>query len=82
MKNFTKLKLKFLVRLKVNNFLFYRFYSTRNCDFKNQNFLDLFGKAKKKILKQDDVSDFSGPVILSSKKQKQEVDWGPQEIGM
>lgn len=45
-------------------------------------FLDLFGKAKKKILKQDEISDFTSPILSSNnQRNKEEIDWGPQEIG-
>ena len=43
---------------------------------------DLFGKAKKKILKQTEISEaYSSPVLPYSQKYKQEIDWGEQEIG-
>ncbi|XP_053985826.1 rabenosyn-5 isoform X1 [Hylaeus volcanicus] len=42
---------------------------------------DLFGKAKKKILKQDEVPEtFSGPVT-KNRQRYPELNWGPQEIG-
>lgn len=44
--------------------------------------LDLFGKAKKKILKKENsVVDNSETLTLKTKTKKQEIDWGPQEIG-
>ena len=44
--------------------------------------LDLFGKAKKKILKQDEIPDYADQVLSNDRKQNRpEIDWGPQEIG-
>ncbi|XP_011496703.1 PREDICTED: rabenosyn-5 [Ceratosolen solmsi marchali] len=42
---------------------------------------DLFGKAKKKILKQDGMLDYPNEISSNNQKTKQEIDWGPQEIG-
>ncbi|KAL7301218.1 hypothetical protein TKK_0006184 [Trichogramma kaykai] len=42
---------------------------------------DLFGKAKKKILKQDDVGDYPDAIIIKNHKHSLEIDWGPQDIG-
>ncbi|XP_076165758.1 rabenosyn-5 [Ptiloglossa arizonensis] len=42
---------------------------------------DLFGKAKKKILKQDEIPvSFSGS-ISNNRQHSPELNWGPQEIG-
>lgn len=43
--------------------------------------LDLFGKAKKKILKQDDIPEMFSNAISEDKRQSPEINWGPQEIG-
>ncbi|XP_043476139.1 rabenosyn-5 [Leptopilina heterotoma] len=44
---------------------------------------DLFGKAKKKILKQNELSEtYTGPVFTNNQKCKQEIDWGEQDIGL
>ncbi|CAK9800806.1 Rbsn [Anthophora quadrimaculata] len=43
---------------------------------------DLFGKAKKKILKQDEISESFAVSIPSATRQcSPELNWGPQEIG-
>ncbi|XP_011642338.1 rabenosyn-5 [Pogonomyrmex barbatus] len=42
---------------------------------------DLFGKAKKKILKQDDIPETFPSAISQDKRQSPEINWGPQEIG-
>ncbi|XP_008551264.1 rabenosyn-5 [Microplitis demolitor] len=43
---------------------------------------DLFGKAKKKILKQDEMPDnFSHNVPIREKQLSPDINWGPQEIG-
>ncbi|XP_012217489.1 rabenosyn-5 [Linepithema humile] len=42
---------------------------------------DLFGKAKKKILKQDDIPEMFSNAIPQDKRQSPEINWGPQEIG-
>ncbi|XP_039308449.1 rabenosyn-5 [Solenopsis invicta] len=42
---------------------------------------DLFGKAKKKILKQDDISETFPSAIPQDKRRSPEINWGPQEIG-
>ncbi|XP_015127784.1 rabenosyn-5 isoform X2 [Diachasma alloeum] len=44
---------------------------------------DLFGKAKKKILKQDEINEsLSEPnVSISKRRTSPEINWGPQEIG-
>ncbi|XP_076231174.1 rabenosyn-5 [Calliopsis andreniformis] len=42
---------------------------------------DLFGKAKKKILKQDEISESFPEAIPSHKQHSPELNWGPQEIG-
>lgn len=42
---------------------------------------DLFGKAKKKILKQDDLPEMFSNAIPQDKRQSPEINWGPQEIG-
>lgn len=44
-------------------------------------FSDLFGKAKKKILKQNEVSENFSVPLFDDKKYK-EIDWGEQEIGI
>jgi len=44
--------------------------------------LDLFGKAKKKILKQDDIPETFPSVIPQDKRRSPEINWGPQEIGI
>ncbi|XP_014211795.1 rabenosyn-5 [Copidosoma floridanum] len=41
----------------------------------------LFGKAKKKILKQDEIPDYSSPILAKNQRSREEIDWGPQEIG-
>lgn len=45
--------------------------------------LDLFGKAKKKILKQDEMTDtFSeNNTPIRENRKKVEINWGPQELG-
>lgn len=46
-------------------------------------FLDLFGKAKKKILKQDEMSDsFVNSIPSTTRQRSPELNWGPQEIGI
>ena len=47
-------------------------------------FLDLFGKAKKKILKQDEMScSFANSVPSTTRLQRSpESNWEPQEIGI
>ncbi|KAJ8683221.1 hypothetical protein QAD02_019013 [Eretmocerus hayati] len=42
---------------------------------------DLFGKAKKKILKQDEIQDPSNAESANVPKSRVKIDWGPQEIG-
>ncbi|XP_017763467.1 PREDICTED: rabenosyn-5 isoform X2 [Eufriesea mexicana] len=43
---------------------------------------DLFGKAKKKILKQDEMSDsFANNIPSTNRQLSPELNWGPQEIG-
>ncbi|XP_003488110.1 rabenosyn-5 [Bombus impatiens] len=43
---------------------------------------DLFGKAKKKILKQDEMSDsFANNIPSTTRQRSPELNWGPQEIG-
>ncbi|KAL6440092.1 hypothetical protein ACFW04_003013 [Cataglyphis niger] len=42
---------------------------------------DLFGKAKKKILKQDDIPETFQSAIPQDKRRSPEINWGPQEIG-
>ncbi|XP_071575526.1 rabenosyn-5 [Temnothorax nylanderi] len=42
---------------------------------------DLFGKAKKKILKQDDIPEAFPSAIPQDKRRSPEINWGPQEIG-
>ena len=42
---------------------------------------DLFGKAKKKILKQDEISEAFTRALPSAKQPSPELNWGPQEIG-
>ncbi|XP_001606370.1 rabenosyn-5 isoform X1 [Nasonia vitripennis] len=42
---------------------------------------DLFGLAKKKILKQDEMQDYPDKFSAKGQKTTQEIDWGPQEIG-
>ncbi|KAG5336562.1 RBNS5 protein, partial [Acromyrmex charruanus] len=42
---------------------------------------DLFGKAKKKILKQDDIPETFPNAIQQDKRRSPEINWGPQEIG-
>ncbi|XP_012542286.1 rabenosyn-5 [Monomorium pharaonis] len=42
---------------------------------------DLFGKAKKKILKQDDIPESFPGEISQDKRRSPEINWGPQEIG-
>ncbi|CAL7938949.1 unnamed protein product [Xylocopa violacea] len=43
---------------------------------------DLFGKAKKKILKQDEISEsFANSIPSSARQRSPELNWGPQEIG-
>ncbi|EZA59564.1 hypothetical protein DMN91_011086 [Ooceraea biroi] len=43
---------------------------------------DLFGKAKKKILKQDDIPEvFPSAMQAQDKRRSPEISWGPQEIG-
>ncbi|XP_072754047.1 rabenosyn-5 [Anoplolepis gracilipes] len=42
---------------------------------------DLFGKAKKKILKQDDIPETFQNTIPQDKRRSPEIHWGPQEIG-
>jgi len=44
--------------------------------------LDLFGKAKKKILKQDDIPETFPNAIPQDKRRSPEIIWGPQEIGI
>jgi len=44
--------------------------------------LDLFGKAKKKILKQDDIPETFPNAIPQDKRRSPEINWGPQEIGI
>lgn len=45
--------------------------------------LDLFGKAKKKILKQDDIPEvFPSVIQAQDKRRSPEINWGPQEIGI
>lgn len=43
---------------------------------------DLFGKAKKKILKQDDISETFPSAIPQDKRKSPEINWGAQEIGI
>jgi len=43
--------------------------------------LDLFGKAKKKILKQDDIPETFPSAIQQDKRRSPEINWGPKEIG-
>lgn len=44
--------------------------------------VDLFGKAKKKILKQDDIPEtFQSVSVPQDKRRSPEINWGPQEIG-
>ncbi|XP_058797453.1 rabenosyn-5 [Phymastichus coffea] len=43
---------------------------------------DLFGKAKKKILKQDEIQDYPEALLASVQSKRQEIDWGPQDIGV
>lgn len=45
-------------------------------------FLDLFGKAKKKILKQDEISESFAENISHKRQRSPELNWGPQEIGI
>ncbi|XP_003703620.2 rabenosyn-5 [Megachile rotundata] len=42
---------------------------------------DLFGKAKKKILKQDEIPDSFRENISHNRQRSPELNWGPQEIG-
>ncbi|XP_011311929.1 rabenosyn-5 isoform X1 [Fopius arisanus] len=44
---------------------------------------DLFGKAKKKILKQDEINESLSEqnVSISKRRTSPEINWGPQEIG-
>ncbi|XP_014477035.1 PREDICTED: rabenosyn-5 [Dinoponera quadriceps] len=42
---------------------------------------DLFGKAKKKILKQDDMPGTLSGAIAQGKRHSPEINYGPQEIG-
>lgn len=42
---------------------------------------DLFGKAKKKILKQDDIPETFQSSVPQDKRRSPEINWGPQEIG-
>ncbi|XP_034187930.1 rabenosyn-5 [Osmia lignaria lignaria] len=42
---------------------------------------DLFGKAKKKILKQDEISESFAENISHKRQRSPEINWGPQEIG-
>lgn len=42
---------------------------------------DLFGKAKKKILKQEDIPETFPSAIPQDKRRSPEINWGPQEIG-
>ncbi|XP_012284186.1 rabenosyn-5 [Orussus abietinus] len=43
---------------------------------------DLFDKAKKKILKQDEIPEaFNDPVIPIDRRTSPDIVWGPQEIG-
>lgn len=44
---------------------------------------DLFGKAKKKILKQDEISDsFTNNIPSTTRQYSPEFNWGSQEIGV
>ncbi|XP_076626128.1 rabenosyn-5 isoform X1 [Colletes latitarsis] len=43
---------------------------------------DLFGKAKKKILKQDEIPESFSGSISNKRQYSPEINWGPQEIGM
>lgn len=46
-------------------------------------FLDLFGKAKKKILKQDEISySFANSIPSTTRQRSPESNWEPQEIGI
>ncbi|XP_076294582.1 rabenosyn-5 isoform X2 [Lasioglossum baleicum] len=42
---------------------------------------DLFGKAKKKILKQDEIPESFAAAVPNSRQRSPELNWGPQEIG-
>ncbi|XP_076644420.1 rabenosyn-5 [Halictus rubicundus] len=42
---------------------------------------DLFGKAKKKILKQDEMPESFATTVPHSRQHSPELNWGPQEIG-
>ncbi|KZC15067.1 PREDICTED: rabenosyn-5 [Dufourea novaeangliae] len=42
---------------------------------------DLFGKAKKKILKQDEIPESFTTTIINNRQRSPELNWGPQEIG-
>ena len=55
--------------------------TTNTCRF---IFLDLFGKAKKKILKQDEMSySFANSVpSTTARLRSPESDWEPREIGI